>query len=103
MVLDNASNILSVERHKKTVTKLCVAQSLAKQACFGILVIDTKLHGGALDGHDVFRDPMPLLYEEYMFAPFFLTPLSEEQLKRIIREAIQRKLEKNFSYNEERR
>lgn len=88
LVLDNATNILSQERTKKTITKLCVAQSLSTPMCFGLILIDAKLHGSALDGDDVFRDLMPLLYEEYMFTPFILSPMNEQQLKSIIKESL---------------
>jgi hypothetical protein len=42
------------------------------------MLIDTKLYGGALDGCEIFRDSMPQLYEEYMFAPFILSPMPED-------------------------
>jgi hypothetical protein len=58
LVLDNASSVLQHERQKKVVTKLCVAQSLMGKQCFAIVLIDNKLHGGALDGADIFRDTM---------------------------------------------
>lgn len=78
LILDNAGNILQHERSKKTVTKLCVAQSLAAPQCFSLILVDSKLHGGALDGGDVFKDLMPLLYEEYMFTPFILAPMGDQ-------------------------
>jgi hypothetical protein len=55
------------------------------------MLIDTKLHGGALDGSDIFRDTMPILYEEYLITPFILTPMSEQQLKRVIKEKLTHK------------
>lgn len=83
-VLDNASIVLQHERQKKTVTKLCVAQSLSTPQCFSVILIDTKLYGGSLDGCEIFKDTMPQLYEEYMFAPFILSPMGDSQLKKII-------------------
>ena len=65
LVLDNASNILVNERTKKLVTKLCVAQSLLIPQCFSLVLIDTQLYGGALDGSEIFKDTMPIMYEEY--------------------------------------
>ena len=43
-----------------------------------MVLLDTKLHGGALDGSEIFRDSMPQLYEEYMFIPFILAPMQDE-------------------------
>lgn len=65
-----------------------MAQSLASPQCFSMVLIDTKLHGGALDGYEIFRDTMPQLYEEYMFIPFILAPMQDEQLKRIVKERL---------------
>jgi hypothetical protein len=74
------------------VTKLCVAQSLANPQCFSLLLIGERLHGGALDGSEIFKDTMPIMYEEYMITPFILTPMQQDQMKRILKERVSAKL-----------
>jgi hypothetical protein len=56
------------------------------------MLIDARLHGGAMDGSDIFKDNMPVLYEEYMITPFILSAMTDSMLKRLIKEAIQKKV-----------
>lgn len=35
---------------------------------------------------------MPIMYEEYMITPFILTPMAQDQMKRILKERVSTKL-----------
>lgn len=61
------------------------------------MLVGERLHGGALDGSEIFKDTMPIMYEEYMITPFIMTPMLEEQLKRVIKEKISQKLDQENS------
>ncbi len=61
------------------------------------MLVGDRLHGGALDGQEIFKDTMPIMYEEYMITPFIMTPMSDDQLKRVIKERISQKLDQENS------
>jgi hypothetical protein len=47
---------------------------------------------------------MPIMYEEYMITPFILTPMSQDQLKRILKDKVKQKLDQeNIGKSEEER
>lgn len=86
IVLDNVVELLSQEKQKMLLEKLCIAQSLTIPSCFSLIVINDAL----VNEITAFKK-YSNIFENYMFTPFFLKPLEEQQLDRIMKEALQAK------------
>ncbi len=83
IVLDNIAQILKMEKQKKMLEKLCILQSLTSPACLSILVINDSPVNEIL----VFKE-YTNIFEEFMFFTFYLKPMNETQLKRIMNEVL---------------
>ena len=83
LVLDNVKHILKIERQKRILEKLAIAQSLCQQQCFSILVINDAL----VQEIQVFKEHTNV-FDEYMFSSFFFKPSPEAMLRRLMRTAL---------------
>jgi hypothetical protein len=74
IVLDNVKSLLKIERQKKIVEKLSIAQSLVTApSCFSIMVINDSL----TDEIQVFREHTNV-FNEYMYTWFYFAPPNED-------------------------
>ena len=83
LVLDNVKALFKLERQKKVMEKLAICQASIQPTCFSILVINDAL----CKEIDVFFQHTNA-FAEYMFSPFYFSPMPREQIERLMCETL---------------
>lgn len=83
LILDNVKAILKIERQKKIIEKLSISQSLVEPTCYSIILINDALQRDI----DVFGKETNV-FGEYGFFFFYFSPMSEDQVKRLMLETL---------------
>ena len=83
IILDNVKALFKIERQKKVIEKLAICQTHLQPTCFSIVVINDAL----VQEIQVFKEQTNV-FDEYMFCPFYFSPLSKQHLSEIMKETL---------------
>jgi len=78
-VLDNVKALFKLERQKKVIEKLAICQTHVQPTCFSIIVVNDAL----VQEITVFKEQTNV-FDEYMFSPFYFSPMSRPQVERLM-------------------
>lgn len=83
LVLDNVKALFKIERQKKVIEKLAICQAHVQPTCFSIIVVnDALVQEIAIFGKSV------NVFDEYMFSPFYFSPMPRAQIERIMTDTL---------------